>query len=74
MSVKDACKNANIAVSGYYKQREKDTETVDNRVVLNSQGAEPTVNDFDKYIVSMFADKIIKDVMAEVESRLNIKL
>lgn len=74
MSVKNACKDANIAVSCYYKQREKDTETADIHAILNSQGAEPTVNDFDKFIVSMYADKIIKDVMAEVESRLNIKL
>ena len=74
MSVKNACKDAKIAVSGYYKQREKDTETTDTHVVLDTEGDTVSVNDFDKFIVSMFADKIIKDVMAEVESRLNIKL
>lgn len=74
MSVKNACKQANIAVSGYYKQREKETKGVDTNVVLETEADAVNVNDFDKFIVSMYADKIIKDVMAEVESRLNIKL
>jgi hypothetical protein len=71
MSVKDACKNANIAVSGYYKQREKESEA--ETETTPSQGA-MTSESFDRYIVDMYADKIIKDIMAEVESRLNIKL